>query len=82
MILLWIGSAVLLLVIVPVVVRLLRRVLEPVEEIESAVHALRAEAELIVALLDAVDALPETRSLVGQTGSGASRYGAALDKVL
>ncbi len=82
MILLWIFSAVLLLVIVPVVVVLLGRVAAPVGEIERAAHELAAQAEKIVSLLDAVDDLPETRRLVGQTGSEVSRYGAALDNVL
>jgi hypothetical protein len=81
-IILWVGSAVLLLVIVPVVVKLLGRVAEPVQEIEHATHGLAARAESIVSLLDTVDQLPETRRLVGQTGSGVFRYGAALDEVL
>ncbi len=82
MILLWVGSSVLLLVVVPVVVTLLRRVAEPVEEIEHAARDLAMRAESIASLLDIVDQLPETRRLVGQTGSGVSRYGAALDEVL
>ncbi len=77
-----IGSAVLLLVIVPVVVVLLGRVAAPVGEVERAARELAAQAEKIVSLLDAVDELPETRRLVGQTGSEVSRYGAALDNVL
>jgi len=81
-ILLLIGSALLLLVIVPIVVGLLNRVLKPAQEIERAAHGLAALAESIVSLLDAVDELPETRRLVRQTGSEVSRYGAALDKVL
>ncbi len=81
-ILLLIGSALLLLVIVPILVGLLGRVLEPAEEIERSTRGLAALAESIVSLLGAVDDLPETRRLVGQTGSEVSRYGAALDKVL
>lgn len=82
MILLWLSSAVLLVVVIPVIVALLRRVAEPVEKIEQAAHDLAVRAESIVSLLDAVNELPETRRLVGQTGSEVSRYGAALDKVL
>jgi len=82
MVILWVGSAVLLLVIVPVVVMLLRRVAEPVAEIERAAHNLAARGETIVLLLDAVNQLPETRRLVSQTGSEVGRYGAALDEVL
>lgn len=81
-ILLLIGSALLLLVIVPILVGLLGRVLGPAEEIERSAQGLAALAESIVSLLGAVDDLPETRRLVGQTGSEVSRYGAALDKVL
>ncbi len=82
MIILWVGSAVLLLVIVPVVVVLLGRVAAPVADIERAAHSLAARAETIVQLLDAVNDLPETRRLVGQTGSEVGRYGQALDEVL
>lgn len=82
MIVLWIGSAVLLLVIVPVVVLLLGRVAAPVAEIERAAHNLAGRADSIVLLLDAVNELPETRRLVGQTGSEVARYGGALDDVL
>lgn len=82
MILLWIGSGVLLLVIVPVVVGLLRRVAEPVGDIERSAQDLAARAEAILSYLDAVNELPETRRLVGQTGSGVARYGAALDNAL
>ncbi|MEJ7717883.1 MAG: hypothetical protein WKF31_07880 [Thermoleophilaceae bacterium] len=81
-ILLLVCSAILLLVIVPIVVGLLQRVLGPAQEIERATQGLAALGESIVSLLGAVDDLPETRRLVGQTGSEVSRYGAALDKVL
>ncbi len=82
MIILWVGSAVLLLVIVPVVVALLGRVAAPVADIERATHSLAARAETIVLLLDAVNELPETRRLVSQTSSEVGRYGQTLDDVL
>lgn len=81
MILWWIGNIVLLLV-VPVVIVLLQRVKKPVKEIKAGSDVLAGTSASLVVLLDAVDQLPKTRELVGQTGVGVSRYGAALDEIL
>jgi hypothetical protein len=81
MILWWIGNIVLLLV-VPVVIVLLQRVKKPVKEIKAGSDVLAGTSASLVVLLDAVDQLPKTRELVGQTGAGVSRYGAALDEIL
>lgn len=78
----WIGNIVLLLVVVPVVIVLLRRVKKPVEEIKVGSDVLARTSVSLVVLLDAVDHLPKTRELVGQTGAGVARYGAALDEIL
>jgi hypothetical protein len=81
MILWWIGNIVLLLV-VPVVIVLLQRVKKPVKEIKAGSDVLAGTSASLVVLLDAVDQLPKTRELVGQTGAGVSRYGVALDEIL
>lgn len=82
MALLWITSAVLLLVVVPVVVKLLNGVKQPVEQIREQSEYLAAAGASLVSLLDAVDQLPRTRELVGQTGAGLARYGGAVDRIL
>lgn len=82
MILWWIGNIVLLLVVVPVVVVLLQRVKKPVKEIKAGSDALAGTSASLVVLLAAVDQLPRTRELVGQTSAGVSRYGAALDEIM
>lgn len=82
MALIWISAAVLLLVIVPVVVALLGRVKRPVVAIEEQSQYLARTGTELVSLLDAVEALPRVRELVGQTGAGVARYGGAVDQIL
>lgn len=82
MALLWITSAVLLLVVVPVVVVLLNRVKQPVGQIRKQSEHLLATAPSLVKHLDAVDQLPKTKGLVGETGAGVARYGSAVDQIL
>lgn len=82
MALFWITSAVLLLVVVPVVVKLLNSVKQPVEQIREQSEYLAAAGASLVSLLDAVDELPRTRELVSQTGAGLARYGGAVDQIL
>lgn len=79
---LWIGNLILLLVVVPVVVVLLGRVLAPVRDIEKTANGLKVRSGSLVTLLDAVNDLPTTRRLVGETGTRLGRYGAALDEIL
>jgi hypothetical protein len=79
----WITSAVLLLVITPVVVMLLNRVKRPVGEIrKQSDYLCLIGAPTLLKHLDAVDQLPKTRQLVGETGAGVARYGGALDQIL
>ena len=78
----WIGNLILLLVVVPVVIVLLKRVLLPVKRIEKTSNQLRGRSASVVTLLDAVNDLPATQRLVGETNAGLGRYGAALDQIL
>lgn len=78
----WIGNAVLLLVIVPVVVILLRGVLGAAKAATQAVDALRPVAEAASKDLDAVELLNTTREQVSQTVGVVADYGGSLDTVL
>lgn len=79
----WITSAVLLLVITPVVVVLLNRVKQPVGEIaKQSDYLCLVAAPTLVKHLGAIDQLPKTRQLVSETGAGVARYGGALDQIL
>jgi hypothetical protein len=82
MIVWWIGNAVLLLVIVPVVVILLRGVLHATREVNGTIEALVPVARAASKDLDAVDALHTTRSQVGQTIAVVADYGGSLDVIL
>jgi hypothetical protein len=78
----WIGNVVLLLVIVPVVVVLLRGVLNAAKDTTRAVEALRPVANAASKDLDAVELLNTTQEQVGQTVAVVANYGGSLDTIL
>lgn len=78
----WIGNIVFLFVVIPLVVMLLNRVMRPAVEIKKYADDVLEHGVLLIATLDAVEALLETRQLVKQVGSGVDRYGRALQKIL
>jgi hypothetical protein len=78
----WIGNVVLLLVIVPVVVILLRGVLNAARTTSRAVDALRPVAEAASRDLDAVELLNTTQEQVSQTVAVVADYGGSLDTIL
>lgn len=78
----WIGNIVLLAVVIPVVLLILRSVITPAASIKRRSDGLVAVGGSIVRNLDAVPELLETQRLVGLTGAGLGRYGAALDEIL
>ena len=82
MTLLWIGAIVLLVVVLPVVVYLLRGVLEAAESIVPAVEKIAAVAAAGSKDLDAVPLLLTTREQVEQTVAGVAAYGGSLDVIL
>jgi hypothetical protein len=82
MLLWWIGNAVLLVVILPVVVLLLQGVVQPAAEIKRTADQLAAAGPVLVNYLDPVAQLTTTRQLVHQTTDGLARYGGALDRIL
>ena len=83
MVLWWIGNAILLLVVVPVLVALLNRVLAALERIRAATDDILAGG---VALTGELDDLPEmlavTDATVRDVSTGAVRYAGSVGKLL
>ena len=79
----WIGNAVLLLVVVPVLVALLNRVLAALERIRGASDEILAGG---VALIGEVDRVPDLLAVTDQTiedvSTGAVRYAGSVAKLL
>jgi hypothetical protein len=83
MVLWWIGNAILLLVVLPVVVFLLNRVLAAVERIRAATgDILTGGVELVGELTVVPDGLAVTDSTVNQVSVGAVRYAGSVAKLL
>ncbi len=83
MVLWWIGNAVLLLVILPVVIYLLNRVLAAVERIRHATDdILSGGVALVGELSDVPAALATTDETVRQVSVGAVRYAGSVAKLL
>jgi hypothetical protein len=80
--LLWIGNAVLLLVIVPVVVYLLNGVLQAARSIVPTVDGIATVAAKGSKDLDAAALLLTTQAQVAQTVAGVAAYGGSLDVIL
>ncbi|MCA1673738.1 MAG: hypothetical protein LC799_16565, partial [Actinobacteria bacterium] len=70
----WIGNAIFVLVVIPVVVVLLARLVKPVVAIEKHVNVIHQDAGRIVVALDGVKSLITTRDLVKRVGGGLTRY--------
>ena len=82
MILEWIGDAILLLVVLPVVVYLLRGVLTAANCIVPSIRQIATAAQRGSEDLDAVPLLLTTQSQVIQTIETAADYGGSLDVIL
>ncbi len=78
----WIGNAIFVLVIIPVVVLLLRQLVRPVVDIERHVDITHDDAGGIVTELDSVQSLVTTRDLVKRVGASLTRYVTAVDRIL
>jgi hypothetical protein len=83
MVLWWIGSVILLVVVLPVVIYLLNRVLAAVERIRGATDNILAGG---VALVGELDGLPEALAVTDETvkeiSVGAVRYAGSVAKLL
>jgi hypothetical protein len=83
MVLWWIGNAVLLLVILPVVIFLLNRVLAAVERIRHATDdILTGGVALVGELTDVPAALATTDQTIRAVSVGAVRYAGSVAKLL
>ena len=83
MTLLWIGNAVLLLVVLPVVIALLNRVLAAVERIRGAADDILAGGGRLAGQLEPVPvALAQTATTIAEVSAGATRYAGSVAKLL
>ncbi|HUZ39011.1 MAG TPA: hypothetical protein VMV17_22030 [Streptosporangiaceae bacterium] len=83
MVLWWIGNAVLLVVILPVVIALLNRVLAAVERIRAASDDILSGGVALIGQLDGVpEALAQTDKTVKEVTVGAVRYAGSVAKLL
>jgi len=82
MTLLWVGSLVVLLVVLPIVVYLLRGVLEAANSIVPSVEGIAATAAAGSKDLDAAPLLLRTQEQVEQTVAGLANYGGSLDVIV
>jgi hypothetical protein len=82
MILEWIGDAVLLLVVLPVVIYLLAGVLRAARSIVPSVERIAATAQAGSRDLDAAALLLVTQDHAIQTIDAAAHYGGALDVII
>ena len=83
MVLWWIGNAILLVVVLPVVIFLLNRVLAALERVRAATaDILAGGVELVGELSGVPDGLAITDSTVKQVSVGAVRYAGSVAKLL
>ncbi len=82
MLLWWIGNVIFLFVIVPVVVILLNRLYRPTMEINAYANDILEHGVALTGTLDSVTKLVQTRELAGTARQAASRYGAALQRLM
>ncbi len=79
----WIGNAVLLVAVLPVVIYLLNRVLAAVERIRGATDEILAGGVALVGELNGVpEALATTDTTVNEVAVGAVRYAGSVAKLL
>jgi hypothetical protein len=78
----WIGNALLLLVVLPVVVYLLKGVLDAARSIVPSVRRIAAAADAGSKDLDAVPLLLTTQEQVSQTVEVVANYGGSLDVIV
>ena len=82
MTLLWIGDAILLVVVLPVVIYLLHDTLRAARSIVPSVRSIAATAAAGSKDLDAVALLLTTQDQVSRTVAGVAEYGGSLDVIL
>ncbi|MDQ3765403.1 MAG: hypothetical protein M3460_29265 [Actinomycetota bacterium] len=78
----WIGNAIFILVVIPVVLVLLQRLMRSVLDIEKHINTIHDQARGIVIAVDDVKQLTFTRDAVKQVGTGLTRYVKAVARIL
>jgi len=79
----WIGNAILLVVVVPVLVALLNRVLAALERIRGATDEILSGGVALIGELNGVpEALATTDETVKEVANGAVRYAGSVAKLL
>jgi hypothetical protein len=81
MTLLWIGNAVFLLVVIPVVVVILQSVLSPAQEIKTYADDITEHGAQFAPHLGALSELATTRDLVRRVNTDLERYVKALEQI-
>lgn len=82
MVLWWIGNALFLVLVIPVVVVLLQRLKRSAEDVGQRIDTVHGQAGGIVIAVDDVKALIPTRDAVKRVGAGLTRYVKAVDRLL
>ena len=82
MVLWWIGNAVLILVVAPVVVKLANNLLRPAVEIRRYANDILEHGVNVTGELDAVPGLEQTRQLSEVARDAVVRYKSALQRLL
>jgi hypothetical protein len=83
MVLWWIGNALLLLAVLPIVIALLNRVLAAVERIRGATDEILSGGVALIGQLTGVpDALATTDTTVEEVATGAVRYAGSVARLL
>ena len=77
----WIGNILFALVIIPLVIWILNRVLEPAKEIEYYADDILDSGSQFPVHLQALRELGRTRELARQVNIGVDRYARALDDI-
>jgi integral membrane sensor domain MASE1 len=78
----WIGNAVLILVVIPVVLLFLNRVLRPIVEIDNYVSDVRDHGVALTGTLDCIPTVARAAQLTGSARLAVTRYGLALARLL
>ncbi len=82
MVLWWIGNAIFLAVVIPVVVVLLQRLKGSTVDVGRRIDTIHDQAGGIVIAADDVKALIPTRDAVKRVAAGLTRYVKAVDRLL
>ena len=78
----WLGNAIFILVVIPVVVVLLQRLARAAFDVGKHIDTIHGQAAGIVIAVDDVRALHRTRDRVGRVSAGLTRYVNAVSRVL